>query len=238
MSAPLRIARLLSCPDSSSWRGLLASIPRGATWRGVAVAGVLAVLPFAFWALGSCMAWAAPATYRSSALVQVAPAVEGKALRVEVEKIRSGEVLGHAAKLLKPENGREADDPMAEYLLWSSLSVTADAGPNLVRLEASGSNPTESRRILMAVVEAYATTCATATGMSSGADTSAGRCVYLDSAAPAKTRVSDETRLALGVGGVAGLGLFLAIPLLIGMERWMPVRIAGPLRMTAARRLA
>ncbi len=182
---------------------------RNRTWKWLALLVLSGVLPFGVWLIGTAMTWVAPPSYQSSALVRVAP---GSLPAEEVAAgMRSGPVMKEAARLLAADAG---DHPMSKYLLSTSLSVEPKAGPDMLRLEARSDNAASARRMAAAVVEAYSLV-----HPGSPAD-----CVYIEPAGTTPDRVSDETRIVLGLGGLACLGLLLAIPLLEGVERALPLR--------------
>lgn len=182
-------------------------------WRRLGWLAGLILLPFVVWLMGSGLVWVAPKSYRSEVLVQVGAAE----LSGEVARLRSSWVMEEAARLLAgAEQGR---DPMSPYLLWTSVSATEWRGPNLIRVEARGSNPEEARRRVQALLEAYRLTLENELGA-----VGAPNLVYVDPRVSHEPRVDDGVRMALGLGGVALMGLLLAIPLLKQVERWVPLR--------------
>lgn len=194
---PARLVRFLTkaAVNSGEWRSK----------RWIAALTAIACLPFAMWLVGSGIVWATPAVYRSTALVRAGES--GPAARA----MKSTAVIEKAAKALA---GRKASrDPMAAYLLWSSITVTPDAGPEVVKLEARSNDAAEARRMVLAVAESYR-----------ALHGQAGSLVYVDPVELAPRRVSDETRMVLGVAGMATLCLVLCVPLLCYVERRMPVR--------------
>ncbi len=182
---------------------------RNRTWKWLALLVFGGVLPFGIWLIGTAMTWVTPPSYQSFALVRVAP---GSLPAEEVAAgMRSGAVMKEAARLLAVDTGNH---PMSEYLLSTSLSVEPKAGPDMLRLEARSDNAGGAQLMVAAVMEAYAL-------VHPG---SPANCVYIEPTEKTPDRVSDEVRMALGLGGLAGLGLLLAIPLLEGVERAMPLR--------------
>jgi hypothetical protein len=183
-----------------------------ACWRSrpwIAALTILTCLPFAMWGLGSGIVWAAPATYRSTAFLRAGQgAISG-------ESLKSPAVMKQAARSLAGRRG--GNDPMAAYSLWSSVTVTPHAGPELVKLEARSGDAEEARRMVLAVANAWRT-------QQSGAAGDAPALVYVDPPETAPQRVPDETRIALGLAGSAMLCLLLCIPILLFVERRVPLR--------------
>lgn len=183
-----------------------------ACWRSrrwIAALTIFTGLPFAMWGLGSGIVWATPATYRSTALLRAGQgAVSG-------ESLKSPAVMKRAARSLAGHRG--ANDPMAAYSLWSSVTVTPHAGPELVKLEARSGNAEEARRMVLAVANAWRTTQGSAAGDASAV-------VYVDPPEITPQRVPDETRIALGLAGSATLCLLLCIPILLFVERRVPLK--------------
>jgi hypothetical protein len=192
-----------------AWKKASATTARWRSRRWIAVLTLLTGLPFAMWGLGSGIVWATPATYRSVALVR---ATEGPAT---TETVKSPAVMEQAARSLASGSGR--NDPMAAYSLWSSVTVTPNAGPELVKLEARSGNAAEARRMVLAVADAWHAT-------HRDASAPAPALVYVGPPEIAPQRVPDETRLALGLAGSATLCLLLCIPMLLFVERRVPVR--------------
>ncbi len=170
------------------------------------------LLPFSIWLVGTCIVHISPPVYEGRAMLRVRPDQGGS--RQACRDLRSGEVIGQAARTLA---GEKPADPMSGYLLWSSLTVREMSGSNLVKLEARSSRPGEARRIVMAVAEAYA--------KRSPGDGAPEALVYLAPDEPEPERVSDETRIMLGIAGFATIGLLLCLPLLRLTEGSMPLRM-------------
>lgn len=185
-------------------------------WKNVAFAALAGILPFGVWLMGTAVSWVTPPSFQSSALVKIdGTSVSPAAV---ADGMRSEEVMREAVRLLSDEETSFGADPMSAYLLSTSLVVEPKAGPDVLRLEARSVDADDARRMVLAVVEAYSNVHLSA---DAGAEL---RCVYVDPTALAPDRVSDESRMVLGLGGLAALGLLLAIPLLEGMERAMPIR--------------
>jgi hypothetical protein len=184
-----------------------------ARWRSrpwIVALTALTCLPFAMWLLGSGIVWATPATYRSTVLLQT-----GDSGLSATESLKSPAVMEHAARSL---GGAESSaNPMAAYSLWSSVTVTPNVGPELVKLEARSGDAAEARRMVLAVAHAWRTT-------QSDTATQAPALVYVDPMEAAPQRVPDETRMILGLAGSATLCLLLCIPMLLFVERRVPVR--------------
>ncbi len=208
-----------SIPTPAALRGTIVRALRKASaatacWqsrRWITVLTVLTGLPFAMWGLGSGIVWAVPATYRSVALVRAA---EGGT--AAIESMKSPAVMEQAARSLAAEGGR--NDPMAAYSLWSSVTVTPNAGPELVKLEARSGDAEEARRMVLAVAHAWRSAHGDASAQ-------APSLVYVDPPEDAPQRVPDGTRMALGLAGSATLCLLLCIPMLLFVERRVPLRM-------------
>lgn len=184
-----------------------------ARWRSrpwIVALSILTVLPFALWGLGSGIVWAVPATYRSTALLR---AGEGP---VASESLKSPAVMEQAVRNLAGQRGTR--DPMATYSLWSSVTVTPQAGPELVKLEARSGDAEEARRMVLAVAHAWRST------YQGDAGGQAPALVYVDPPETTPQRVPDETRMALGLAGSASVCLLLCIPMLLFVERRVPVK--------------
>jgi hypothetical protein len=185
-----------------------------ARWRSrpwIATLTVVTCLPFAMWLLGSGIVWMTPATYRSSVLLHAA--ADGTSAN---EILKSAAVMEHATQALARSEAT-ASDPMAAYSLWSSVTVTPNAGPELVKLEARGADAEEARRTVLAVAQAWRQ------AQHEGGH-QAPTLVYVDPLEAAPQRVSDEMRMILGLAGTATLCLLLCIPLLLFAEKRLPVR--------------
>jgi hypothetical protein len=195
-----------------------------ARWRSrrwIIALTALTLLPFAMWLLGSGIVWATPATYRSMALLRAG--ADGASA---TEDLKSPAVMEHAARSLAESGGR--NDPMATYSLWSSVTATPYAGPELVKLEARSGDAEEARRMVLAVAHAWRTT-------HRNTGTHAPALVYVDPPEADPQRVPDETRMILGLAGSATLCLLLCIPMLLFVERRVPVRRRAPVPATAPR---
>jgi hypothetical protein len=160
--------------------------------------------------------WAAPATYHSAALLRVE---EG----CKLQDLKSGAVMDSAASSLAlakdGSNGSSSSsDPMSAHLLWSSVSVSPGPAANLVKLEARSGGAEEARRTVMAVAEAYR---AQHPGQESA---TAPALVYVDPVEVAPARVADETRMTLGIAGMALIALALCVPFLRYIEEAVPMR--------------
>jgi len=194
---------------------------RNLAFKALGLCSLIALVPFAMWLIGSGIVWMTPAVYRSGAILKVAaPSGGPAAIHQESERMKSDDVIGRAAGALAGNGRKAGNDAMDAYILWSSLSISENAGPNLIKVEARSARPEEARRILMAVVEAYQAARGNA---ADGAPATA--LVYLDPVGAAPARVSDETRMVLGIAGVASLCLLLCIPFLRYIERAMPLRL-------------
>lgn len=185
------------------------------TAQWILLGALAACIPFAVWLIGSGIVWATPATYSSTALLQVE---EG----FSVQDLKSGAVIDTAAATLA--NGTSASDPMAAYLLWSSVTVTPGPKANLVKLEARSDEAQEARRTVLAVAEAYRAHHQKSHAGASG--TAPATLVYIDPVEAAPARVTDDTRMMLGVAGTALIALALCVPFLRYMEEAVPVRRA------------
>jgi hypothetical protein len=207
-----------SVPSPAVLRGTIVRALEKATaatarWRSrrwIAALTALTLLPFAMWLLGSGIVWATPATYRSVALLRA-----GNGDPSATESLKSPAVMEHAARSLAGSEG--GNDPMAAYSLWSSVTITPNAGPELVKLEARSGDAEEARRMVLAVAHAWGVT-------HRDAATQAPALVYVDPPEVAPQRVPDETRMILGLAGSATLCLLLCIPMLLFVERHVPVR--------------
>lgn len=194
-------------------------------WRvlkAVSLLSALVLLPFGTWILGSGIVMVAPPVYSGGAVLKVeAPSDRPHAVREVCEQLQSDKVVQLAAESLSSGAADKNADPMSRYLLWSSLSVKPDAGPNLVKIEARSNEPAKAREIVMAVAEAYEKTA-----LESGA--SGGMTKPLVYVAPLEAEpvpASPETRIMLGIAGVASLCLLLCIPFLRLKEGSMPLRL-------------
>ncbi len=193
--------------------------------RWIAFAAFGGLLPFCIWLVGSCIVHLSPPVYEGRAILRVTPEQGGG--RQACRDLRSGEVIGEAARSLA---GEAPVDPMSSYLLWSSLTVREMSGSNLVKLEARGNSPDEARRIVMAVTEAYRKN-------TPGSGTE-GTLVYLAPDEPDPERVSDETRIMLGIAGFASICLLLCLPFLRLTEGSMPLGMAPVLFPLLSRKQA
>ncbi len=190
-------------------------------WRAVALMALIGLMPFGAWLVGTGIVWATPPLYQSGAVLRVDASPGGREkVRQEVARLKSDSVVGPAAQALAPGTGGTSSDPMSAYILWSSLSVKEQPGTNLIKVEARGAAPEEARRIVMAVVEAYERDLGETTSLASASR----RLVYVDPLGMLPSRVADETRMMLGVAGIALIGLLLCIPLLRRLELAMPMR--------------
>jgi len=183
---------------------------------------LVALLPFGTWLVGSGIVMVTPPVYRSEAVVRVDADASGRSASETSAKLRSAEVVAQAARTLGKSQG---DDPTSTYLLWSSLSVEAGGAPHLLKLEARGSKPAEARRIVEAVVDAYEKQVLPAPP----APGESRALVYLSPQEIEPTRVSDETRMMLGISGFASLCLLLCVPFFrLTEEKLFPnLRTAG-----------
>lgn len=181
----------------------------------------IGLLPFAAWLIGSGIVAVTPPVYHGGAMVRI-DAEARPDLRAASERLKSNEVVGLAARSLAGDAAKGMPDPMSEYLLWSSLSVTGSAGPNLVKLEARSARPGEAQRMVMAVVEAYEKTLASPEASAPKA------LVYVAPVEAEPMRVSDETRIMLGIAGFASICLLGCIPFLRYVEGSMPLRLGFP----------
>lgn len=193
-------------------------------WRVLKMVGVIAavvLLPFGTWILGSGIVMVTPPVYHGGAVLRVdASADRPDALREACEQLRSDKVVQLAASALSDGSADKSTDPMSRYLLWSSLSVKPDAGPNLVKIEARSNEPSKAREIVVAVAEAYERT---ARESSQGSVTKP--LVYVSPVEAEPVQASPETRIMLGIAGVASLCLLLCIPFLRYVEGSMPLRL-------------
>jgi capsular polysaccharide biosynthesis protein len=197
---------------------------RKRVWKAAALMAAIGLMPFGAWLVGSGIVLATPPVYQSGAILRVdASPGAREEIRREVARLKSDSVVGPAAQSLTRQTGRAPADPMSAYLLWSSLSVKEQAGPNLIKLEVRSSAPGEARRIVMAVVEAYERNLNEATS----AANAPARLVYVDPLDMLPSRVAAETRMMLGLAGMALLGLLLCIPLLRRLELAMPMKGRG-----------
>ena len=189
---------------------------KSATARWVLLGVAVACIPFAVWLIGSGIVWATPASYHSAALLHVE---EG----FSIQDLKSGAVMNSAAATLT--QGAASSDPMSSYLLWSSVTVAPGPAANLVKLEARSDQAEEARRTVVAVAEAYRAhhqSHASADGKATPMPT----LVYVDPVEVAPARVTDETRMMLGIAGMALLGLLLCVPFLRYIEEAMPLKRA------------
>ncbi len=184
---------------------------REKTARWVLLGALVVCIPFAVWLIGSGIVWAAPATYHSTALLRVE---EG----FHLQDLKAGAVMNSAANALAKESG-SLSDPMSAYLLWSSVSVTAGPAANLVKLEARCEEAEEARRTVMAVAEAYR-------AHHVGEASAGAALVYVDPVEAAPARVADDTRMMLGIAGMALIALALCVPFLRYIEEAVPMRRA------------
>lgn len=193
-------------------------------WRvlkAVAMIAALVLLPFGTWMLGSGIVMVAPPVYSGGAVLRVeAPADRPHAVREVCEQLRSEKVVQLAARSLSDGSSTTASDPMARYLLWSSLSVKPDAGPNLVKIEARSTEPAKAREIVVAVAEAYEKT----TRESAPSGSMTRPLVYVAPLDAEPLPASPETRIMLGIAGFASLCLLLCLPILRFVEGSMPLR--------------
>jgi hypothetical protein len=183
------------------------------TARWILLGALAACIPFAVWLIGSGIAWAAPPSYSSAALLRVE---EG----CSFQDLKSGAVMDSAAAILA-QGASSSGDPMSTYLLWSSVTVAPGPAANLVKVEARCDKAEEARRTVVAVAEAYRA--------QHGANASAtGKrmptLVYVDPVEAAPARVADETRMMLGIAGVALIGLALCVPFLRYIEEVAPMK--------------
>ena len=227
---------IVAAPHASAGTGAHGSPARQGwtTAKRVALGAALACIPFLCWLVGSGIVWATPANYRSSVLLQV----EGG---YDPQDLKSQDVMSRAAATLGQLQGRNhAANPMSSYLLWSSVTITPGPGANLIQLEARGNRADDARRTVLAVAEAYRERCREA-----GADTETGTTsaqlpalIYIAPPEVAPARVPDDTRMMLGIAGMAALCLLLCIPILVIAERHMPALAGlglrrGPLALPA-----
>lgn len=190
-------------------------------WKAACLMAAIGLLPFGVWLVGSGIVLAAPPVYQSAAVLRVDSAGGNQDhIRQAAARLKSDTIIGMAARTLRQPHDGSSPDPMSAYLLWSSLSVNAQAGRDLITVQARGAAPEEARRIVMAVIDAYQHDARKTTS----ALNVPSRLVYLDPPASPPARVGDETRLMLGVAGIATIGLLLCIPLLRGLELAMPLR--------------
>ena len=191
-------------------------------FKVVTLISLLALLPFGAWLIGSGIVMVTPPVYRSGALLRVNDSEGRKGnAHQEGERLKSGDVVGQAARTLAGVGQGATTDPMSEYILWSSLSVNESAGPNLIRVEARSGEPDEARRIVMAVVDAYEKNLHAA-----NPDAAVSKAlVYVAPMESEPTRVPDETRMVLGIAGFASLCMLLCIPFLRYIEDTMPLRL-------------
>ncbi|QJE94926.1 hypothetical protein [Luteolibacter luteus] len=195
-------------------------------WRvlkAVVLFAALVLLPFGTWILGSGIVMVTPPVYSGGAVLRVDASSPDRphAIREICEQLRSEEVVRLAADSLSDGSSNSSTDPMARYLLWSSLSVKADAGPNLVKIEARSTEPAKAREIVVAVAEAYEKT----TRESTVEGSMPKPLVYVAPLEAEPVPASPETRIMLGIAGVASLCLLLCIPFLRAVEGSMPLRL-------------
>jgi len=216
-------------PEASAGQAVEAAARRWSAIRIVFLAAVIGLLPFGAWLIGSGIVLVTPPVYYGSAMVRIAPPASGSDLHEACELLRSDEVVEMAAKSLAGGQ-THAPDPMLEYLLWSSLSVSGKEGSNLVKLEARSREPGEARRIVMAVAEAYEKKIRE----SSPEVALPTALVYVTPTEAEPARVPDETRMMLGIAGFASMCLLLCVPLLRYMEGAMPLSLKLPGFFTSA----
>ena len=200
----------------------------GKSWRvlrTVCLIAGLGLLPFGSWIIGSGIVMVTPPVYNGGAMLRVeAPANRPEALRQACEQLRSEKVVQLAARTLSERSANKGEDPMSRYLLWSSLSVKADAGPNLVKIEARSTEAAKAREIVMAVAEAYEKTARESTPH--GSITTP--LVYVAPVEAEPVQATPETRIMLGIAGFASLCLLLCIPFLRYVEGSMPLSLRLP----------
>lgn len=195
--------RIITSPGSAGGGRILAVLLLG-----------LAGIPLVAWALGSVVVHVAPASFRCEAVIR-------QPLTGAVAPITSDRVIRSAVEELAKAGGPRGTGPMAMHALWSGLSAAPMTAPGFFKVAASGAEPDEARRTLMAVVRAYESHHAAANG--------ARLLVYAGPPVCQRASVPTGVRMALGLAGTAWLGLALAIPLL----RWLEGRAATELRAVA-----
>lgn len=193
---------------------------QGSTARWVLLGALVAGIPFAVWLIGSGIVWVTPPSYSSAALLRVE---EG----CSFHDLKSGAVMDSAAAMLADGANESSgtSDPMATYLLWSSVTVAPGPAANLVKLEARSGEAEEARRTVVAVAEAYRAQHQSRAGSGAlGKLAAVPTLVYVDPVEVAPTRVADETRIMLGIAGIALIALALCVPFLRYIEEAVPLR--------------
>ncbi|WP_035613964.1 hypothetical protein [Haloferula sp. BvORR071] len=195
------------------------------TAQRTALIAALGCIPFLFWLVGTGIVWATPASYHSKVLLQIPSDSTPLELKSQGVMTRAAEALGQRAG--------QASNPMASYLLWSSVTVAPGPAANLIQIDARCDRADEARRTVLAVAEAYRQHCreAASSGPSS-ASTSLPALIYIDPPEAAPAPVTDDTRVMLGIAGMAALCLLLCLPIIIVAERHMPA-LAGLHRVRA-----
>lgn len=184
-------------------------------WKWLVMILLTVGFPFGAWMIGTAIVWATPPVYRSAVVVQVPELTGMGALEREADLIRTGSVGADAARSLQT-----GGIPVSSHDLKGSVSVVSQSGPNLIVVEAQGAGPEQAQRKAMAYAEAYEQHL-----LATGDGTAKPLSLVVDPASQIPVDASSERRIVLGIGGLALLGLLLAIPFLKVIERAIPVRV-------------
>jgi hypothetical protein len=163
----------------------------------------LTLIPLAAWTIGTAVVHLAPSSFRCEAVVRQPSS--GTVMPVGSER-----VIQSALEELAGAGAGKGIDPMAKHALWSGLSASPSSVPGVFKVAVTGANPDEARRTLMAVVRAYESHHAAASG--------ARLMIYAGPPVSRRENVPPGARMMLGLAGAAWLGLALSIPLLRCLE--------------------
>ncbi len=173
--------------------------------------------PFAAWVIGSLIVWVTPPVYRSAVLVPVPPGAGSDIVEREMALFRDGPVSEEALRSLQ-----SAGFSVPANMLRDSVSIEAqsvpDSTPSAILVEAHGAEPAQAQRRALAYADAYEHYLA-----AQGTQDGFGIRVDPPSLVPVDT--SPERRIVLGIGGLAFVGLLLAIPFLRVIEKAVPLRV-------------
>lgn len=173
--------------------------------------------PFAAWVIGSLIVWVTPPVYRSAVLVPVPPGASSDIVEREMALFRDGPVSEEALRSLQ-----SAGFSVPSHMLRDSISIEPQrlphTTPQAILVEAHGAEPEQAQRRALAYAEAYEHYLV-ARGTQQGAS------IRIDPPSEVPVDTSPERRIVLGIGGLAFIGLLLAIPFLRVIEKAVPLRV-------------
>ncbi|MDB6077734.1 MAG: hypothetical protein JWO82_1481 [Akkermansiaceae bacterium] len=190
---------------------------QGKLWKAAGILALAAGIPCGSWLMGSGVAWVAPHTYRSTAIVHLPSSFDRSAVEQERQRMSSNEVVKLATRSLANQAGSRELDSMDAYVLWSSVETENMEGANSVKLAVRGSDAASTQRKLEAVVNAYQSMTAPAAASGQNDATMIPIACVMPTES-LQVRVPDDIRMILGMAGFAGVALLLSIPLLKQME--------------------